>query len=280
MKAVFYLTDEGVTCYKEKESLVDTFKWEDTELIDAYLSTLSERVQVSIVIDVMDEDIYFEWAPKLLPWEKKSFLDRRKARFESAELALSVVQWTNYSKESEGGRKEELILLSLLADNDVLSGFLTKLEEAQVLITHLYSKPFLLVDYFKKRIKPYLKWSKKDLERPFLLISRVSEYTFRQIFLYEGHLRISRLVELEHDSVDMRQALVHETKLAISYVRSQDLLPVEAEIGLLFLDSDAELLNGLFDSCKQEGLVTKESEGKLFKALTFDELTQQKQYGH
>ncbi len=278
MKAVFYLTDEGLTCYKESESLVDTFKWEDIELIDAYLTALSEQAQVSIVIDVVDEDIYFEWAPKLLPWEKKAFLERRKARFESDELALSVVQWTNYNKESEGGRKEELILISLLANNEVFSGFLTKLEEAQILVTHLYSKPFLLVDYFKKCIKPYLKWSKKELEHPILLVCRVSEYTFRQVFLYEGYLRISRLVELEHDSADMRQSLVHETKLAVAYVRSQNLLPAEAEIGLLFLDSDAELLNGLFDSCKREGLVTKESEGKLFKALTFNELTKQKQY--
>ncbi len=280
MKAVFYLTDEGLTCYKESESLVDTFKWEETELIDTYLAALSEQTEVSIVIDVVDEDIYFEWAPKLLPWEKKPFLDRRKARFDSEKLALSVVQWTNYTKESEGGRKEELILISLLASNEVFSGFLAKLEEAQILVTHLYSKPFLLVDYFKKRIKSYLKWSKKELEHPFLLVCRVSEYAFRQIFLHEGYLRISRLVELEHDSADMRQSLVHETKLAVAYVRSQNLLPTEAEIGLLFLDSDAELLKGLFDLCKQEGLVTTEKEAKLFKALTFDELTKQKQYCH
>jgi len=277
MKAVFYLTDEGLTCYKENESLLDTFKWEEIEPIELYLTSLSEKTQVSIVMDVMDEDIYFEWAPKLLPWEKKAFLDRRKARFESDEFILNVVQWTNHNKESDGGRKEELLLISLLANNEVFSGFLTKLEEAQILVTHLYSKPFLLVDYFKNRVRPYLKWSKKELELPFLVVSRLSEYTFRQIFLYEGQLRISRLVELEHDAKDMMQTLVNETKLAVAYVRSQNLLPVETKINLLFLDSNAELLKGLFDSCKQEGIIAEEDDGRLFNALTFNELSKQSQ---
>ncbi len=278
MKTVFYLTDEGLACYKENESLVDTFKWEDIEPIELYLTSLSEKTHVSIVIDVVDEDIYFEWAPKLLPWEKKAFLDRRKARFESEEIILNVVQWTNHNKESDGGRKEELLLISLLANNEAFSGFLNKLEEAQILVTHLYSKPFLLVDYFKKRVKSYLKWSKNELEQPFLVVSRLSEYTFRQMFLYEGQLRISRLVELEHDAIDMMQTLVNETKLAVAYVRSQNLLPAETKINLLFLDSNEALLKGLFDSSRQEGIVSEENDGSIFSALTFNELGKQNQY--
>ncbi len=278
MKIVFYLTEEGLACYKENESLVDTFKWEDIEQIELYLTSLSEKTQVSIVMDVVEEDIYFEWAPKLLPWEKKAFLDRRKARFESEDFILSVVQWTSQNKESDGGRKEELLLISLLANNEVFSEFLTKLEEAQILVTHLYSKPFLLVEYFKKRVTTHLKWSKKELNQPFLVVSRLSKYTFRQMFLYEGQLRISRLVELERDAIDMTQTLVNETKLAVAYVRSQNLLPAETNINLLFLDNDEKLLKGLFHSCKQEGIVVEENEGRMFNALTFNELSKQNQY--
>jgi len=279
MKIVFYLTEEGLACYKENESLVDTFKWEDIEQIELYLTSLSEKTQVSIVMDVVEEDIYFEWAPKLLlPWDKKSFLDRRKARFESEDFILSVVQWTSQNKESDGGRKEELLLISLLANNEVFSEFLTKLEEAQILVTHLYSKPFLLVEYFKKRVTTHLKWSKKELNQPFLVVSRLSKYTFRQMFLYEGQLRISRLVELERDAIDMTQTLVNETKLAVAYVRSQNLLPAETNINLLFLDNDEKLLKGLFHSCKQEGIVVEENEGRMFNALTFNELSKQNQY--
>ena len=278
MKAIFYITDEGLTCYKEQETIVDTFQWEETSLIDAYLAELPEETQVSLVIDVVEEDIYFEWAPKLLPWEKVAFLARRKMRFQSDEFALTKLQWTNYQKESEGGRKEELILISLLANEEIFSGFLAKLEEAQVLVTDIYSKPFLLVNYFKKRVKAHLKLTKKELEQPVLVVSRVSKYAFRQIFFYEGHLRISRLVELDHDTPDMTQALVHETKLAIAYVRSQNLMPADSEVGLVFLDSDAALLGGMFEACQQEGLLSVEKEPNFFKALTFNELTKNKQY--
>ncbi len=278
MKSIFYLTEEGLTCYKENETIVDTFQWEEVTLIDAYLAEFPEETRVSLVIDVVEEDIYFEWAPKLLPWEKAGFLERRKARFQSEEFALTKLQWTNYLKESEGGRKEELILVSLLANNEVFSGFLTKLEEAQVLVTNIYSKPFLLVEYFKRRVKSYLKLSKKELEQPFLVISRASEYAFRQIFFYEGHLRISRLVELDHDTTDMTRALVHETKLAIAYVRSQNLMPADDNVGLVFLDGEPELLSRLFELCQQEGLLPEEKGQSFFKGLLFNELTQNKQY--
>ncbi|MCF6298546.1 MAG: hypothetical protein L3J01_01555 [Thiomicrorhabdus sp.] len=278
MKAIFYVTDEGLTCYKEQETIVDVFQWEESTLIDSYLAELPEETQVSLVIDVVEEEIYFEWAPKLLPWEKAAFLARRKMRFQSDEFVLTKLQWTNYQKESEGGRKEELILISLLANDEVFSGFLTKLEEAQILVTDIYSKPFLLVDYFKKRVKAHLKLTKKELEQPVLVVSRVSKYAFRQIFFYEGHLRISRLVELDHDTTDMTRALVHETKLAIAYVRSQNLMPADSDVGLVFLDSDETLLAGLFDACQQEGLLPDGKEPSLFKTLTFNELTKNKQY--
>jgi hypothetical protein len=278
MKAIFYLTDEGLTCYKEQETIVDAFQWEETTLIDTYLAELPEDTQVALVIDVVEEDIYFEWAPKLLPWEKAAFLARRKTRFQSDEFVLTKLQWTNYQKESEGGRKEELILISLLANEEVFSGFLTKLEEAQVLVTDIYSKPFLLVEYFKNRVKAYLKLTKKELEQPVLVVSRVSKYAFRQIFFYEGHLRVSRLVELDNDTTDMTRALVHETKLAIAYVRSQNLMPADSDVGLVFLDSDAELLAKLFELCQQEGLLSDKKESSFFKILTFNELTKNKQY--
>ncbi|VAW46192.1 hypothetical protein MNBD_GAMMA03-1181 [hydrothermal vent metagenome] len=278
MKAIFYLTDEGFTCYKENETIVDTFQWEEVVLIDAYLAKFPEETQVSLIIDVVEEDIYFEWAPKLLPWEKAGFLERRKARFPSEEFALTKLQWTNSLKESEGGRKEELILVSLLANDEVFSSLLTKLEEAQILVTNIYTKPFLLVEYFKIRVKSYLKLSKKELEQPFLVVIRVSEYAFRQIFFYEGHLRISRLVELDRDTTDMTRALVHETKLAIAYIRSQNLMPVDSNISLVFLDSDPKILSGLFEICKEEGLFLEEKGKYFFKGLTFNELTKNKQY--
>jgi len=278
MKIILYLTDDSLTSYKENETTVDCFQWEEVVLIDAYLSELPKEAKVSLVIDVVEEDIYFEWAPKLLPWEKTAFLERRKARFQSVEFVLTKLQWTNYFKESEGGRKEELILFSLLGKDLMFSSILDKLEEAQILVTAIYSKPFLLVDYFKHRVKSYLNLTKKELEQPVLVISRVSEYAFRQIFFYEGHLRISRLVELDYDTSDMTSALVHETKLAIAYVRSQNLMLAENSVGLVFLDSDAELLAGVFDSCQQEGLISEEKEGAFFKALTFNELTKNKQY--
>ena len=58
MKVIFYITDESLTCYKEQETIVDVFQWEEPELIDAYLSSLPDNSQASLVLDVVEEDIY------------------------------------------------------------------------------------------------------------------------------------------------------------------------------------------------------------------------------
>ena len=280
MKVLFYVTDQGVTCYQESSNVVDRFKWEEFDLIDDHLASLSEKVNASIIFDVIEEDIYFEWAPKVLPWEKKSYLERRKKRFQSEEFLLSELQWTHHQQETESGRKEELILTSLLSNEDNFERFLASLEEAQVLVTQIYTKPFLLVEYFKKRVKPYLKLSNKVFSQPCLVVVRESECTFRQIFFYEGQLRISRLIEIDSDESNMTKALVHETKLAVTYALNQNFMAPDSMIGLVFLDGDTALLDSLLEECRKEGLVPETSQkgGREFNALTFDELSKNHLY--
>jgi len=275
MKVVFYLTDQGLTSYNDSNNTTEFFKWEDIESIYTYFAEVPEKTTVSIVVDVMDEDIYFEWAPKVFPWEKKSIISRRKERVKSDDFALTEVLWTNYQNVTENGRKEELILTATVANTFNLQGFLDSVEEAQILVTEIYSKPFLLVEYFKKRVKLHLKYTKQALNAPFLMVTRQSDRAFRQTFFYEGQVRISRLVEIDSDLSDMTTALINETRLAIAYANSQNIMPIDTPVGLIFLDGDQAFLSGLLEPCQKENLVPPTwQEGDFeFKTITFDELS-------
>ncbi|WP_127471169.1 hypothetical protein [Thiomicrorhabdus aquaedulcis] len=90
-------------------------------------------------------------------------------------------------------------------------------------------------------------------------------------------MRISRLVELEqtqHTPAFIQQALLDETKLAVKYIYSQNLLPFNSPIGLVFLEGQAEVLVDLQSACQKEGLLrtTWEAHEYTFAISTFTDL--------
>ena len=272
---IFYLTDAGLTSYCDRNSESQFFKWEDIDLIHEHLATIDEKSEVSLVLDVIDEDIYFEWAPKVLPWEKTAIKNRRQERLQVDDIALSEVRWTNTVHLSDDGRKEELLLSSSVADSFQLKSFLDTLEEAQLIVTAIYSKPFLLAEYFKKRVRSYLKFTKQQVDHPFLMVSRQSEFAFIQTFFYEGQLRISRLIEIDKSQKDITTALIKETRLAITYVYNQQIVPFNSPVGLVFLDGDRTILDSMLSRCKDEALVpvTWEEDSFLFGAVAYQDIT-------
>jgi len=261
MKYVFYITDNGVTAYSLGDSSKgesEAFSWDDVPLLDAYLSTMDEDAQADVILDLVDEDLYFEWAPKVHPWEKQGIVKRRQERLHSETVVLSKVKWTDNVQVSEEGRKEELLLSATITDSFNLSSFLQSLEDAQVILRGIHSKAFLLESYYNKKVKDYLKLSRQDTKKPFLLVSRQSETTFRQTFFSDGELRLSRLVDIDSikDDLDsVRKALINETKLAITYVYNQKIVPFNSPVGFIFLDSDQKILEGVLAECQEAGLI-------------------------
>ncbi|QCU90689.1 hypothetical protein [Thiomicrorhabdus sediminis] len=283
MKIVFYLTDEGVTAYDSRSEPGEIFEfvtWDDIANLDSFLSAIPEKAEAEVVLDLVEEDLYFEWSPKVMPWEKGAIIKRRNQRLQSESVTLTEVKWTGASHTSDEGRKEELLLAATITDSFNVSSFLAGLEQAQIIVTAIHSKPFLLESYFQKWIKPHFKLSRADAARPILLVTRQSENTYRQTFLYDGQVRLSRLIELDKQlsNVDeIRKALVDETKLAVTYVYNQKIVPYNSPIGYLFLDNDTTMLEGLIDVCKTLGLIRESwQENEYFVATgSYAEIAQQ-----
>ncbi len=258
MKIIFYVTDDALTSYNDVNNEVLSFLWQDVGAVDQYLSTVSEDNQISIVLDVLDEDISFEWAPAVFPWEKLSILNRRKERVFGEDIALAEVHWTNTKQQNADGRKEELMMSATVSDSFSLKNFLQSIEAAQLTVRAIYSKPILLESYLKSKVKAHFNLSRQSLKNPLLMVTRQSHHTFRQTFFYEGYLRISRLVEIDkvyQTASQIRSALINETKLAVTYVYNQKIVPFNSPIGLIFIDGEQEVLEGILEQSKEEALV-------------------------
>ncbi|WP_019555685.1 hypothetical protein [Thiomicrorhabdus arctica] len=278
MEIIFYVTDDALTSYNDANNEVSTFLWQDDGAIDQYLSTVSEKSQVSIVLDVLDEDISFEWAPAVFSWEKSSILDRRKERIFGEDIALAEVHWTNAKQQNSDGRKEELMMSATISDSFRLKNFLQSIEAAQLTVSRIYSKPILLEGYLKSKVKAHFKLSRQSLKNPLLLVTRQSQHTFRQTFYYEGDLRISRLVEIDkiyQTATQIRSALINETKLAVTYVYNQQIVPFNSPIGLIFIDGEQDVLEDILVHSKEEALVrsTWEEDQYLFATAAFNSIS-------
>lgn len=277
MKAVFYLNDQGIGIYSDHcQSFPHPqfFGWEDTQAIEDWLATLSSRIQAAVVMDLVDEDIAIEASPKLYLWEKSAVEKRLIERLESEGADFVHTQWTGLTQTNPEGRAEELILSASIAAPTHVMRFISALEEAEIIVTGIYSAPFLLAEYFKSYLKPIFNLGKSELNGPYFVISRHSQNTYRQTFFNDGRLRISRLIEIdkeEDDFTGFQSALIHEAKLARNYVYNQNLTKEHESIGYVFLDSDERRLSGLEQRCLDEGLIIspQELENSLFKTMTF-----------
>ncbi|MBN2864503.1 MAG: hypothetical protein JXK16_00705 [Thiotrichales bacterium] len=277
MKYVFYISNQSLTVYQDRNQLtewVKTFLWSQQNEIDTFLTELPSKSPVSIVLDLAEEDIALEPFPKLYLWEKNSVRDQHINDRKEDGVDLVNTQWSGQIITSNEGRAEELLLTSSITSPPQLVNFLSILEDAQIMLTGIYSAPFLLSSYFNTELSEVFGLSKEQIRQPFFIISRQSDISYRQTFFNQSGIRISRLIELDKDASDydgLKTALIHETKLAKNYVYNQTIVSAEEEVSYIFMDGDHKRLEGLEKLAKTSGLINDVSidSGAFFKSATF-----------
>lgn len=262
MKYVVYATDTGFTIYREKKTQGDelsTVLWKETQKVDDFLFQLTPKDEVYILLDSLEEELSFEWSPKVMPWEKGALLKRRLERAKNDSVALVEVKPSQAERKSKDGRKEELILTASVSNIFNLENVLTKFKNANVLLKAIYSKPYLIKHFFEN-VSSGLNLPKNHSKFPLLITSRKSQHKYRQTFIFDGTLRLSRMVELDEylqENVEIQDALMNETRLAVSYVYNQKILPFDAPFAMFFLDSNPEILQDLEQVALKRKLISE-----------------------
>lgn len=278
MKGVFYLNDQGLTAYSSSCRILNAprfFGWNEITEIEEWLAELPGRIQCSVILDLVDEDIAMEAAPKLYLWERIAIKKQLEERLRSDGAELIFSEWTGLSQTNAEGRAEEFIQSASVVMPAHISHFMTMLEEAEITLTAIYSAPFLLSAFLKKYYKPAFNLSKAELNSPFFMITRQDEKTYRQTFFNAGRLRISRLIEIDKaddDFAGAQSTLIHESKLARNYIYNQNFVAHTQNLGYVFLDSVAGRIDGIQQRCFDEGLFTTDDQldTAIFKAMTID----------
>lgn len=269
MRTLLYVTDEGLSCYRPGQNECKVFLWHESQRIKEFLATLPLKTQAVVVIDLMDEEISFEWLPEVFSWEKSTITQRRKARLYRGNLTLAEVRWTKAKRQGVEGVKKgvkEGLLSTAVVESLQLNTVLEWLEKAQLQLKAIYTKPLLLQAYLNSQVKAHFNLSPQALKAPLLLVTRQTKSHFRQLFFYKGELRLSRLVEVdEFPSANVTElesaqypeaclALVYEIQLVLTYVNTQKIVPSKHSIGFIFIDDVTENLKSALEKILKDAL--------------------------
>ncbi|GEM_PF-5972108 len=285
MDKALYIQDGGVSlydlkCWKVKPS-ADCIPWSDNEKIEQLLTSISLNERLFLVLDVVDEDISFEWKPKLFPWEKGQFLKLEEARTQREGALLQRIHWTGVSRKTENDIKEELLSKSIVHQNDHIDFIFQQIESLGLRLNGIYSISYLIDQWFHKVAKFRLKKLKGRLKSPFFLLMRLSQYRFRQLFYFNGLLRISRDFKvdehLENESA-IHAAVMVESQAAQKYLYNQKIVPYNTPVSMVVID-DKEKTSTSWQNFFQEHYVNSNWSDKdwFFQVLSLPNLVKKRQ---
>jgi len=243
MKRALYIQEEGVYLFDAKKlngKEVPFFEWSDIEELQNVLAQIDKSEQLYLVLDVVDEDITFEWKPKLYPWEKGQYLQLEEARADREGILLKRFQWTGVTRKTENRPKEELLSKSIVHKNDRISELLQAIENLELYLSGIYSISYIVDQWFHKVARPQLKLAKSKLKSPFFLLVRLTKYRFRQLFYFNGLLRISRDFKVDEQletEQAIQSAVMYESQAALKYLYNQKIVPYDAPVSMILIDT-------------------------------------------
>ena len=242
MKYVLYIQDDGVYLFKDKsknDSPECFFEWVRKDALKKALQKIKKSERLYLILDVVDEDITFEWKPKLFPWEKAQYLKLENVRVAREGAFLQRLQWTGVNRKQDNQRKEELLSKSIVYQNQDLEDLLQQIETLELKLSGIYSVSYVIDRWFYKVALPHMHLSKKELKLPFFLLVRLSKYRFRQLFYFNGLLRISRDFIID-EQLEMEAAIqsrvMNESQAVLKYLYNQKIVAFNAPVSMVLVD--------------------------------------------
>jgi len=242
MKRTLYIHNDGVFLYDPKLNSTDKtpfFAWAHFEALKQLLAEVDKSAPLFLILDVVDEDLSTEWKPKLLPWEKKGYLQLEQQRASREGAFLAHFEWMGVTRKNDHDVKEELLLKSVIFKNDHIMKLLELIESLELPLKKIYSISYLIDVWFKKNLYSKINLSKPQLKKPFFLLVRLSKHRFRQLVYLNGILRISRALKVDsqlESETAIQAAVMQESSAALKYLYNQKVIPYNSSVSMVIVE--------------------------------------------
>lgn len=223
---LFY-ADYIVTAYVwQKGYCVAEHRFDNTpegqESFRAYWREAALTCPVYLLVDVIEEDLHHETAPRVMGSNRKKMLDGRAKRiFRHTPFYFSHVQG-----RVADDKKKEHVLFSGLTEPETLLKWLEILQDNRAHLAGIVSFPFLCQELFKKCVP--------EAKDALFVIPNVGG--LRQIFLRDGRMLVSRLSAFPVRGAENVQLFIHgEVARMQGYLASLRLVKHDALLDVYIL---------------------------------------------
>jgi hypothetical protein len=243
MRRLLYLSGDEITAFHWSGQQVQaclTFTLDDMHAFRDYLAS-TQRIPLSLLVDVSDEDLHFESQTKTSQRNRQLMIARNLKRlFRQTQhvCALylgpekdSAAEKTSLSRKP----KKDSLVLSALADDASIQPWLQAIEEYRVPLVGIWSLPLLTQSLVKQH---------KNVPAHGLLVTQQAPAVFRFSYFHHGQLKFSRKTEWHHEDdapyspIAWGQRLVDNLHSTCQFLENQKYI-AESKIAVTFWVQDA-----------------------------------------
>ena len=213
MKRIFYYSGYRLTVFHwQNNECIATYSFnpgdEGLEKFNTYLRA-TENTPVRILVDLIEEDFKKESIPHVGAADRKAIVSRiidRQYRKNTDFATYRVVD------REKTGRKDDVILYSVLSNPEILDPWLAPMNDAGIAIAGIWSLPLLTPKLFNK-----LKIKTNNV----LLVSQQVPSNLRQTFIKNGKFESSRSAVVNLDDASIGEYISTEVEQTIRFLSNQ-----------------------------------------------------------
>ena len=213
MKRVFYYSGYRLT----------VFHWQDEKCISAYVFNpgeegiekfktylmATENTPVRILVDLIEEDFKKENIPHVGSADRKAIVSRLIERH--YRKSKDYVNYNVIDREKTG-RKDDIILYSVLSNPEILEPWLKPIRECNTSISGIWSLPLLSEVLFSKI---------NNKSNNVLLVSQQVPSNLRQTFIKNGRFESSRSAVVNLEDATIGEYISTEVEQTIRFLSNQ-----------------------------------------------------------
>jgi hypothetical protein len=213
VKRIFYFSGYRLTVFHwQHNQCIDSYAFNPGEdgiaKFQTYLKA-TENTPVRILIDLIEEDFVKESIPHVGPGDRKAIVQRMVER--QYRKSRDFFQYRVLERE-KSGRRDDVILYSVLSNPDILHTWLAPMQQAGTAIAGIWSLPLL-----SPKLYPSLSTQANNV----LLVSQQVPSNLRQTFIRNGRFENSRSAVVNLEDAPLGEYISIEVEQTIRFLSNQ-----------------------------------------------------------
>lgn len=238
-KVNVYLDDNGFYYGRMRSTKLCYIRFEDEYRLNEFFESLPLYSTVRIYLDLADTELEIDQIPELKFWERSKYMDTYRLRALKKNTLLSDFQMMDVDGQ------HYIRKLAVLGAEGI-SRFMERLVDRRTIITGAHSVEHVVES--NRLWQPVHAAHKETKGQPLLLIIRRDATSYRQFFILDDRVVLSRVVEIPEDVTDVGEFydyLARESDMGIRFLYNEKIVDFGKAFSIVIYETEEVLSSGI-----------------------------------